>query len=447
MSARTGDDEARLAKGRSRSIAHSGVEAALSRLVVLVCLVGLVIVTGRLMEPEGRGLYALATVAAMLCGLPLGSVWVANAVEIARRRTPLGEVYGASIVVALVGGAATAMVAVAVSPALGDRWWIVAFPAAVTPFMLLSRYQEGIYTSLGHIRAVNLVRIARAVLPLAFITPPLLAGASAQTAIGIWVLWWVALPAVLLLPIRSLLGAPRLPSERGFYRRVISYGTKISGLNAVTMINDRVGLVALAIFAGNAQVGIYSIALAGTQALLLMTEALTLTAFHRIGGDARDASAALTARSVRHCILIAAVGSIGLVPLTVLAIPWTVGDAYGDVPLLIAVLIPATIGSAAFFPLYAFFEVQIATASVRLKIAGTALIANIALSAALAPVWGMWGVAIGTSIAYLIAGAVAFAAFRRESGIRLRALVPGRGEVHDYLALVRSYAVRRGGAA
>jgi hypothetical protein len=138
-----GDDDAHLARGRSRSIAHSGVEAALSRVVVLVCLVALVIVTGRLMEPAGRGLYALATVAAMLCGLPLGSVWVANAVEIARRRTALSEIYGASMVIALVGGVATAVVAVSISPALGDRWWIVAFPAAVTPFMLLARYQEG----------------------------------------------------------------------------------------------------------------------------------------------------------------------------------------------------------------------------------------------------------------------------------------------------------------
>jgi hypothetical protein len=47
----------------------------------------------------------------------------------------------------------------------------------------------------------------------------------------------------------------------------VSYGTKISGLNAVTMLNDRVGLLALAVFASDAAVGIYSIALAGTQAL------------------------------------------------------------------------------------------------------------------------------------------------------------------------------------
>jgi O-antigen/teichoic acid export membrane protein len=431
-------DEARIARGRSRSIAQTGLEAVLSRVVVVACLVGLVIVTGRLMEPEGRGLYALATVAASLCGLPLGAVWIANAVEIARGRTTLGEIHGASIVIAVVGGLAIAMVAIALSPLLGDRWWIVALPAAATPFMLLSRYQEGLYTSVGHIRAVNLIRIARGALPLAFITPPLLAGASSRTAIAVWVLWWVALAAILFMPTRAMFGRPRRPRERGFYRRVVSYGAKISGLNAVTMFNDRVGLIVLAAFATDADVGIYSIAVAGTQALLLVTEALTLSAFQRIGASPRMESAALTARAIRHCVFLGAVGSVVLIPLTVVAIPWTVGPEYADVPTLIALLIPSTIGSAAFLPLFAFFEVQVATASMRLKVAGSALIANIALSVALAPVWGPWGVAVGVSLAYVLAGAVAFWCFKAESGIGLRELRPGRQEVQDYLALARS---------
>jgi O-antigen/teichoic acid export membrane protein len=435
-------DEARIAKGRSRSIAETGLEAVLARVVVVLCLVGIVIVTGRLMEPAGRGLYALATVAASLCGLPLGAVWIANAVEIARRRATLGEIYGASIAIALVGGLAIAVVAIALSPSLGDRWWIVAIPAAVTPFMLLSRYQEGLYTSVGDIRAVNLIRIARAALPLAFITPPLLAGASARTAIAVWALWWVVLPAILFFPARSLVGRPRLPEQRGFYRRVVGYGAKISGLNAVTMLNDRVGLIVLAAFASDADVGIYSIAIAGTQALLLVAEALTLSAFQRIGASSKPESAALTARAIRHCMLLGATGSIVLVPLTVVAIPFTVGDEYSDVPMLIALLIPSTVAGAAFLPLYAFFEVQIATASMRTKVAGSALIANIALSVALAPVWGFWGVALGASIASLLAGAVAFWCFKAESGTGLRELRPGGREVQDYLAVVRSYAGR-----
>jgi O-antigen/teichoic acid export membrane protein len=437
-----GHDDARIAAGRPRSIAQGGVDAVLSRVLVLVCLVALVIVTGRLMEPAGRGLYALATVAASLCGLPLGAVWIANAVEIARRRTPISEISGGSMVIAFVGGSATALVAIAVSPLFGDRWWLVALPAAVTPFMLLSRYQEGLYTAIGHVRAVNLIRIARAALPLLFITPPLLAGASARAAIAIWVLWWVALPVILFFPARSVFGRPRLPRERGFYRRVVSYGVKISGLNTVTMLNDRVGLLALAAFAGDADVGIYSIALAGTQALLLVTEALTLSAFQRIGSSSRRESAALTARAIRHSMLLAAAGGILLVPITLVAVPLTVGPEYADVPMLIALLIPSAIASAAFLPLYAFFEVQITRPTMRLKVAGSALLASVIMSTALAPVWGQWGVAVGTSIAYVVASGVAYRCFNAESGTGLRELRPGRAELRDYLELAQGYRAR-----
>jgi O-antigen/teichoic acid export membrane protein len=437
------DDESRVAAGRPRSIAAGGLEAAVFRGIVVVCLVLLVIVTGRLMEPAGRGLYALAALTAGLCGLPFGAVWIATAIEVNRRRATLGELFGGSIVVAVAGGSATALVAFAFAPLLGDRWWLVALPAAVTPFMLLGRYQEGLYTSVGHIRAVNLISVARAVLPLVFITPPLLAGASPRTAIAIWVLWWVALPAIVYFPARSVFGRPRLPRDRGFYGRVVRFGSKIAGLNAVTMLNERVGLVALALFSTDADVGIYSVAIAGTQALLLVTESLALTAFQRIGGGSREESTALTLRAVRHSILIAAVGCVVLVPVAFFAVTWTVGPEYVDVPLLFVLLTPATVCGAAFLPLYVFFEVQIATPAARLRVAGSALLANVVFCLALAPMWGRWGAAAGTSLAFMLAGVVAFSVFRAESGARLRQLRPGRQELRDYVDLARSFGHRR----
>jgi hypothetical protein len=51
-----------MATARSRPLIESGPQAAPPRGVVLVCLMALVIVTGRLRKSAGRGLYALATV-------------------------------------------------------------------------------------------------------------------------------------------------------------------------------------------------------------------------------------------------------------------------------------------------------------------------------------------------------------------------------------------------
>ena len=121
------------------------------------------------MEPAGRGLYALASLNTTLLLLPLGPVWVGNVVEMTRRHVTLPELLGGSVVIAAVGGLATGLVALAVAPLLGDQWWVLAFPAVVTPFMLLQHYEEGFYTGLGHVRAVSLIKVAAAVTPLVFI--------------------------------------------------------------------------------------------------------------------------------------------------------------------------------------------------------------------------------------------------------------------------------------
>ena len=147
----------------------------------------------------------------------------------------------------------------------------------------------------------------------------------------------------------------------------------------------------LAIFATDVAVGIYSVAVAGAQVLLVTANALAISTFRRIGGDAREVSAALTARTIRHAILLAAVGGAALLPLVILTLPWTVGAQYDDVPSLLMLLIPGTIFLAAMSPLFTFFQVQVERSGGMFAFAATMLAANVLLAAALAPIWGIWG--------------------------------------------------------
>ena len=75
------------------SIASGGLEALLFRATELVSLVLMVVFTARLLGPSGRGLYALASLSIGLCQVPFSSVWVANAVELARKRATPRELY------------------------------------------------------------------------------------------------------------------------------------------------------------------------------------------------------------------------------------------------------------------------------------------------------------------------------------------------------------------
>jgi O-antigen/teichoic acid export membrane protein/O-antigen ligase len=431
-------DEYGVAEFEPPSIATGGFEAVLFKAAELVSQVLMVVLTGRLLGPAGRGIYALASLSVGICQVPFGSVWVANAVELARKRATPRQLAGVSVVVAAGGGLLTAAVAVAISPAFGDKWWVLALPALITPFVLLRAYQEGIWQALGHVRAVNVLRLGRASLPFLFILPPLLADASVRTTIVIWELAFVALAITAWFRLRAFVGSVQFPRDRAIYKRVTRYGLTISGFRIVEVLNERNGLIALALFATDATVGVFSIAVAATEVLLLATEALALSTFKRISFDSREASAALSVRTMRHCVILAAAASVLVIPTVYLAIPFVLGHGYGDVPLILVMLTPNVLCLAAVRPLYSFFQVQTQKPASMYRVVGAALVTNTALNIALVPVWGAHGAAVAASISGAVAVTVAFRAFAAEAHVRLADLRPGRDDYMAYVVLAKS---------
>jgi O-antigen/teichoic acid export membrane protein len=428
----------RVATFRPPSIAAGGLESLLFKAGELVSQVLLVVLTGRLMGPSGRGLYALASLSVGLCQVPFGSVWIANAVELSRRRATPRELFGVSVVVAMGGGLLTCLVALAISPLLGERWWVLALPALITPFVLLRAYQEGIWQAVGHVRAVNVLRLGRASLPFLFILPPLLADASTRMTIVIWELAFVVLAVTAWFRLRAFIGSPQFSRDLDIYRRVTRYGLTISGFRIVEVLNERNGLIALAIFSTNAAVGVYSIAVAATEVLLLATDALALSTFKRISSDSREASVALSIRTVRHSVLLVAVATVVVIPAAYIAIPWILGEGYHEVPLLLVLLAPNVLCLAAVRPLYGFFQVQTQKPASMYRMVGSALVANTALNLALVPVWGARGAAVAASASGIVAVVVAYRAFAAESHARLADLRPRRADIKAYVELASS---------
>jgi O-antigen/teichoic acid export membrane protein/O-antigen ligase len=435
-------DEFGVAEFEPPSIATGGFEAVIFKACELVSQVLMVVLTGRLLGPSGRGIYALASLSVGICQVPFGSVWVANAVELARKRATPRQLAGVSVVVAALGGLITAVVAIAISPVLGDNWWVLAFPALITPFVLLRAYQEGIWQAMGHVRAVNVLRLGRASLPFLFILPPLLADASVRTTIIIWELAFVVLAITAWFRLRAFIGSVQFPRERAIYKRVTKYGLTISGFRIVEVLNERNGLIALAIFSSDAVVGVFSIAVAATEVLLLATEALALSTFKRISFDSREESAALSLRTMRHCVILAAAASVVVIPVVWLAIPFVLGDGYEEVPLLLLLLTPNVLCLAAVRPLYSFFQVQTQKPAKMYRVVAAALLTNTALNIALVPVWGAKGAAFAASLSGLVAVTVAFRAFATETSVSLSDLRPGRADFMAYVVLAKSLLSR-----
>ena len=418
-------------------VAKGGAQMFAYRVVELAAQVLMIVITARLLEPEGRGLYALAALTAMLCVIPLGAVWLANAYELARGLLTPREVLGSSILLSIVGGGATALVAFAIAPFLGDRWWVVVFPAATTPFLLLGRYGDGLFQSLGRIHAVGLITLARVVVPLVFITVPLLAGASDRTAIGIWAISMLVVTAFIYVPLRRAAGRPRLPEDRAVYGRLVRFGMKLSPATAGQVGASRAGLIVLAAMVSASAVGVYSVAVAVGEVLYLTSQALQVSALRAIGGSARDASIRLSARALRHAVLLALVGGVLVVPAAIVALPLIVGEGYEDVPMLLALLVPGIIAQAGALTLNGYFTVQAGRPWVVTRATLVMAVLSLVVSVPAVAVLGVAGAAVGASVANIAGAVLIVRTFLSESGLPLSTLRPGSTEIADYRQLSR----------
>jgi O-antigen/teichoic acid export membrane protein len=428
---------------RGRPIAERGVQSLALRGAEIAAQGLLIVVTARFLGAEGRGLYALASLTATLCIVPLGSVWSSLAVDVAKRRQPLDRLVTDAVVVAGVGGAVVGALALAISPAFGEHWWVVALPAAVTPVLLWLTYVQGLYQSLGHVVAFHGVLVGRVVSPLTFLAVALALGADARGALVAWAGSFLALVPPVAVHLLRLSGRPARPlTSIHHYLRRIALGARFVPTNVVLMLSVQTGLVFLAALATTATVGVYSVAVAGVELLKTGARAIYSSVLSDVGRRDAQAAAELTARAVRHSILLGVAGSAFAVPAAALVVPPLFGSSFAEVPVLLALLAPSLLAYGVFLAVTAFFSVQTVRPEVMTVAAAVLLVATIACMTVFVGPFGAAGAALATSIGTCIGTAVIGRSFLRASGYSPAALLPGRRELADYASLLRGISAR-----
>jgi O-antigen/teichoic acid export membrane protein len=429
--------ERTIAERSAQSLALRGAEIAAQGLLILV--------TARFMGAEGRGLYALASLTATVCIVPLGSVWSSLAVDVAKRLQPLERLVTDTVVIAGVGGGVIGALALAISPAFGGHWWVVALPAAVTPVLLWLTYVQGLYQALGHVVAFHGVLVGRVVAPLTALGIALAFGAGARGALTAWAASFLALVPPVAVHLLRLSGRPLRPvtSVRHYARR-ITLGARFVPTNTVLMLSVQLGLVFLAALATTVTVGVYSVAVAGVELLKTGARAIYSSVLSEVGRRDSRAAAELISRATRHSILFGLGGSALAVPVAALVVPPLLGQSFADVPFLLALLAPSLLAYSVFLAVTAFFSVQTVRPEVMTGAAVVLLVATILCMAVLVGPFGAVGAALATSIGTCMGTAVLVRSFLRASGCSTHALLPGRREVEDYVSLVRRLVGRVG---
>jgi O-antigen/teichoic acid export membrane protein len=428
---------------QDRSIATKSAQALALRGGEVAAQLGLIVITARFLGPEGRGLYALALLAATLCVVPLGSVWSALALDVAKRQMRTGRVLTTALVIAAVGGAVIAIAGVGVSFAFGDHWWVVALPAAITPVLLFLTYAQGLYQALGHVVAANAMIVARVASPLVFLSVGIALDAGNRVVLVLWAASLVVLAPPVFLHLSAIAGPKsRPPLNIRPYARRLALGMRLLPGNTALLLNVRVALIVLAGLSTTATVGIYSVAVSGAELLRLASRSVYSGTFAAIGGRDEGASAALAAKAVRHSMLLAAASSILVVPASFVAVPIIFGPGYEEVPSLLALLVPAVIAFAVFPALTAFFGVQVVKPEVVTMAAAIMLGASVLGMLAAVPVFGSGGAAVATSAGAIVGVGYLMRCFIQTTGCQLGDLIPGPADLRDYVSLARRLSPR-----
>jgi O-antigen/teichoic acid export membrane protein len=196
----------------------------------------------------------------------------------------------------------------------------------------------------------------------------------------------------------------------------------IGATNLISLLNYRATLFLLERQGGLAEAGVYSVAVQVAELLWLLSSAVTVSAYHRIGAPDAAQAAATTLRAVRFNLG----ATLAAAPLLYLAsrwaLPWALGPAYAAALHPLALLLPGIAGYAAASSLSAYYTNHHGRPQWSAGIAGLSLALTLAIAAWSIPRFGAAGAALATSLAYTVAIAVALRAFLRDAGLPWRAL-------------------------
>ena len=373
---------------------------------------GIVLLIGRMLGPEGTGTYALALLLPTLLSslLNLGMA-TSNVYFLASRQFELRQVWTTTRNMGLILGVVGLILGVVIVVFAAE----LAFPQIdqnllllsmlIFPFSLISGQISGIFQALQDFRSYNLLVLAQPVLALSLLA-------------SLWSLDAFALPAVLAATIIAHAGAlcvglvflarrvavfcPTV-GMLAYLRPAVRYGIQAHLSNLVAFLNYRLDLFLVNLFLGTAAAGLYTIAVRLVEQLWIISQAVSTVLFPKLSsliGDERGRTALtpLIARLVLWLtLLIAGVLAAIAEPLIVALF----GAAFaGAVPALL-VLLPGIVLLSCSRILASDLAAR-RLVHINMFLAVGILVVNTAGNLLLIPIFGIVGAALATSLAYAI---------------------------------------------
>jgi O-antigen/teichoic acid export membrane protein len=417
-------------------VLYDGLFSFVLRIVTVAVSVALGVLTARVLGPGGKGIYAMPGVQAGLVATAFGGLSSATSYFLLNRNVGRRIVAPALISAAILTAVAAA--AVVVLAVVGRALW--AAPAAVASLPA----SAAIGIVLGYVAGIKRIRYATtATLATALVTLTLMAAGlfliarSPWIAIVAWIAGSTSVAVValgwMLLNARSLPdGEPVKLSE--YFRMAL----KVAATSLVTLLNYRADVYIVAVFLPAFDLGLYTVAVAAAEALLVPTQIAALVTSPHIGSLDREAASRLTARCVRNNLIVAGVICAVIFAIAPLLVQLFYGSSFLPLVPALRILLIGVVALSLGSPLSSYYTLKLGKPEVALVLAGGSAVLCIATALVLVPHLGIEGAAVASTVAYIAGQAVAIVYFSQRAYVPFAAiLLPTREDFVVYRDFAR----------
>jgi O-antigen/teichoic acid export membrane protein len=395
------------------------------------------ILTARLLGPSGKGLYVLPAVESGLVVTAFGGLNSAVSYYMLNRR-PGRRILAPAFTTAALYVLAAAVALVPIALFSGHRWTLFA-AVLFLPASAMANLAMGYAIGVKRVRFFTSIGVVTTLLTLVLMAAALLLIArDASVAVGVWLTanWIVAGCSVVAVFVhsRNLEGNDSIALPE-----FLKFGVKVGFVNLVSLLNYRADLYIVALLTSTAGLGLYTVAIAAAESLLVPTQVAALVTSPHIGSLDTDAAARLASRCVRNNLIVALLVCGVLFAVAPPVVRLLYGAAFLPVVPALRILLIGVFALSLGSPMSTYFTLKLGRPEVPLRLAAISAAICIGTALILVPRIGIAGAAIGSTGGYIVGQLCAFWLFSRTTHASVASmLVPTRADALVY----RNFLVR-----
>lgn len=400
------------------SIAKKSLETLIVRVSTQLLAAGGGIVIARTLHPSGKGdfTYAgtiLGVALMMAVGHTRAVLW-----QYGKRDVPAGAVIRVAVFVVAVVSVPLAL-ALAVIGATVPSQHSLLFVAAALPFAMFAQSVGGLFLADGDVRTLNIKELFPNVLaPLIYVPLIVFFYRDLWVVLAAWAGSYIVSAAYIAFALRRYdRSGSRSANSLELAKEQVTFGSQAGLSTLLQYLDFRIDVFLVMFMLGSAALGVYSVGIAIGEFIWQLSSAMINPSLKDIGGKDFARAAEVTAKCMRHSLLLVFVAAVCVALLVRPLVPLIYGPAFSYGAVLTIALLPGIVAYSMMPALSAFFSQQLGRPRVPAYFSAFSAAVCAVITALTLPRFGLIAAAVATSVSYTAAFLVALIYFTRVSGL------------------------------